>query len=165
MTDETASVDRQAWVTPQSLYLGLHEEFAFELDAAASAENAKCERYYTIQDNALAKPWATSTWVNPPFQDIRPWVSWAKTQAAQGKGSVLLLKAATATAWFHDFVRDDADWWYFTRRVAFEAPKGVEASSPPIEAMLARFAPRTLGRGRFAGFRKPDTGGIIWQPG
>ena len=45
------------WETPQDLFDDMDAEFHFTLDAAASDENHKCEKYYTIADDALNKPW------------------------------------------------------------------------------------------------------------
>lgn len=43
--------------TPQWLFDELDEVFHFDLDAAATPENAKCAKYYTKEDDALKKSW------------------------------------------------------------------------------------------------------------
>ena len=43
--------------TPQKLFDELNNEFHFTLDACATAENAKCEKYFTEKDNALIQDW------------------------------------------------------------------------------------------------------------
>lgn len=48
---------RQDWATPQDLFDELNEEFHFNLDPCASAENHKCERYFTEEDNGLLQEW------------------------------------------------------------------------------------------------------------
>lgn len=45
------------WATPQKLYDYLNERFNFTLDPCATDENAKCEKYYTIDDDGLTKDW------------------------------------------------------------------------------------------------------------
>ena len=52
MTSTTAE-----WETPQDLFDKLNAMFHFDLDPCATAENAKCERYYTAEDNGLQLPW------------------------------------------------------------------------------------------------------------
>ena len=52
MTDE--------WATPTELFKQLDDEFHFELDPCASDENHKCEKYFTIADDGLRKPWGGS---------------------------------------------------------------------------------------------------------
>jgi len=43
------------WATPQQFYNELNEEFHFTLDPCATKENAKCEKYYTEEDDGLAQ--------------------------------------------------------------------------------------------------------------
>lgn len=45
------------WSTPQSFFDELDREFHFDLDAAASKENHKCSRYFTIQDDGITQNW------------------------------------------------------------------------------------------------------------
>ena len=45
------------WETPQVFYDRLNWKYHFTLDAAATPENAKCERYFTAEDDALSKNW------------------------------------------------------------------------------------------------------------
>jgi phage N-6-adenine-methyltransferase len=63
------------WSTPQEFFDGLHREFHFDVDAAASAENAKCSVWYGDKVDALAlENWATvpsSVWLNPPYSRVR----------------------------------------------------------------------------------------------
>ena len=48
---------KQDWATPDDLWLPLHKEFHFTLDAAADAENTKCKRFFMTADNGLTKDW------------------------------------------------------------------------------------------------------------
>ena len=45
------------WSTPQHVYDALNEEFHFTLDACATDENHKHERYYTKEQDALQMDW------------------------------------------------------------------------------------------------------------
>ena len=67
---------RHDWKTPARLFHVLNREFGFTLDVAASAENAQCKRYFTIQENGLAQSWAGETcWMNPPYgPDLPRWM-------------------------------------------------------------------------------------------
>lgn len=63
--------------TPDELWLPLHDEFRFTLDAAARPWNSKTPRHCT---DGLSESWAGErVWCNPPFSDVRPWVekAWA----------------------------------------------------------------------------------------
>ena len=45
------------WATPKDFFEKINEEFGFNLDVCATKENAKCERYFTEDDNGLAQDW------------------------------------------------------------------------------------------------------------
>jgi len=71
-TDLMFSSKSDAWATPQKFFDELDEEFHFTLDVAASKENAKCARYYTVEDDGLTASWGSTTnpevvWCNPPY--------------------------------------------------------------------------------------------------
>lgn len=72
------------WATPQDFFDKLDAEFHFDLDACALPENAKCENYYTPEQDGLAQPWTGTVWCNPPYgRQIGRWVEKA-AQAAWG---------------------------------------------------------------------------------
>ena len=48
---------RDDWGTPKKLFDELNKEFHFDLDAAASDSNHKCDRYFTVEDNGLMQSW------------------------------------------------------------------------------------------------------------
>ena len=45
------------WATPQDFFDNLNNEFMFEIDVCATAENAKCKTFYTKEQNGLEMPW------------------------------------------------------------------------------------------------------------
>jgi len=45
------------WYTPQKLYEELDAEFHFNLDPCATPESAKCEMYYTKEQDGLSQKW------------------------------------------------------------------------------------------------------------
>lgn len=49
--------NRMDWETPTDLFSKLDDEFHFTLDAAASATNHKCQKYYTAEDSAFDHAW------------------------------------------------------------------------------------------------------------
>jgi phage N-6-adenine-methyltransferase len=63
------------WYTPFDLYETLDKEFNFNLDPCATDDNAKCDKYYTINDDGLSKDWDGNVFVNPPYgREIKDWV-------------------------------------------------------------------------------------------
>ena len=50
------SSTKEDWATPQDFFDKLDEEFHFDLDPCADAENAKCKEYFTKEDNGRMDP-------------------------------------------------------------------------------------------------------------
>lgn len=51
------SSKNMCWCTPQDLYDQLNDEFHFVLDAAATSKSAKCNMYYTPEDDGISQTW------------------------------------------------------------------------------------------------------------
>ena len=101
------SSERQDWATPQRFFDALDAEFRFTLDACATADNAKCPRFFSPADDALTQPWDGIVFCNPPYgHGIGRWVRKAHMEATFRHGTtvVALIPARTDTAWWHDDV-------------------------------------------------------------
>lgn len=84
--------------TPKWLFDALCAEFHFTLDAAATADNALVERYFTREDDALKQDWTDNiVWCNPPYSrgQLLQWVTKAQTQPMTT--TVMLLPADSST--------------------------------------------------------------------
>lgn len=139
---------RQDWETPAALIRELELWFfaphdRFELDVAATAENAKAPRFITIAENALVQQWRGRCWMNPPYgRNIGAWVEKAEEEArtapfASRTSVVCLLPARTDTSWFHDIVLERASSVHFIRgRLRFGDKKGPTA---PFPSMIVYF--------------------------
>ena len=56
------------WETPIDFFKKYDNIFHFDIDVASTDSNHLCEKYWTINDNALTKDWAGMTcWMNPPY--------------------------------------------------------------------------------------------------
>lgn len=93
------------WATPQWLFDALAREFVFTLDPCATAENAKCARFFTAADDGLAQDWRGDVvFMNPPYGTvIGRWMQKAFESAQAGATVVCLVPARTDTAWWHDY--------------------------------------------------------------
>lgn len=102
MIDVHFSSKSNEWATPQDFFDRLNEEFHFTLDAAATPENAKCDRYFTLRQNGLIQDWTGETvWLNPPYaRQIQRWIDKAKYAKAT---TVCLVPARTDTRWWAQF--------------------------------------------------------------
>lgn len=93
------------WETPQAFFDHVNCLFRFTLDACATADNAKCEVFYSPEDDALSQPWPGVVWMNPPYShSIGKWVEKAYREAQAGATVVALIPARTETSWWHDYV-------------------------------------------------------------
>ena len=92
------------WATPPELFADLDAEFGFECDVCATAENAKCAKFYTKDDDGLKQEWRGICWMNPPYgQQIKHWVRKAFESAQQGATVVCLVPARTDTQWWNRY--------------------------------------------------------------
>lgn len=98
------SSETDMWATPQHLFDQLNEQFRFETDVCATAENAKCAQFYTVEQNGLAQDWRGVCWMNPPYgRTIGAWVKKAHDSAVQNGATVVcLVPARTDTKWWHE---------------------------------------------------------------
>jgi phage N-6-adenine-methyltransferase len=74
----------------------LRARYNFSLDAAANRENAKCERYFDLEDDGLKQSWSGErVWCNPPYSDLYSWVKKARDEVETNgcEIAVLLLPA------------------------------------------------------------------------
>lgn len=97
----SASVE---WTTPTELFAKLDVEFGFTLDVAATAENAKCSKYFTKEIDGLLQTWSGVCWMNPPYgRGMSDWLLKAILEARDnGVTTVALIPARTNTGWWHD---------------------------------------------------------------
>jgi len=96
--------------TDPKLFAELHERFRFTIDVAASVQNARLPRYYTIRDDGLAQSWAGErVWCNPPYSDIAPWVVKGHEEAGAEIIVMLLPANRTEQRWWQDHVEPFRD--------------------------------------------------------
>ena len=110
-TDVMFSSASDEWTTPQDCFDALNDEFMFVLDAAATAANTKCARWFGpggVAEDALRMVWPTrgALWLNPPYSRCREFITKATTAAARGATIVVLVPSRTDTRWWHDCVWD-----------------------------------------------------------
>ena len=98
------SSNTDLWSTPQEFFDELNREFNFSLDVCATPDNAKCEKYFTKEDDGLAQEWHGTVFMNPPYgREIYAWMEKASQSAKAGATVVCLVPARTDTKWWHEF--------------------------------------------------------------
>lgn len=128
------------WATPQDLFDKLNAEFQFTLDVCATAENAKCAKFYTREDDGLAQSWGDErVWCNPPYgREIAAWVERCSTAGPilNATLAVALVPARTDTRWWHDWVIPyAADVRFIKGRLKF----GGHKNSAPFPSAIVVF--------------------------
>ena len=137
MNEVLFSSKSDEWATPQYIFDKLNEEFHFTLDPCASADNHKCEKYYTKEQDGLTKNWGgCNVFCNPPYSKIGDWVEKAYRETRQDNTVVvLLIPARTDTRYFHDFIYQRSEIRFVKGRLKF----GDSQNSAPFPSMVVIF--------------------------
>lgn len=134
------------WETPQWLFDKLDAEFHFGLDACATPENAKCEKFFTKEDGGLTQSWAGcgAVFVNPPYgRQIHQWIARVWQTARAGITVVMLLPARTDSRWWHDYIMRASEIRFIKGRLRFTDQDGNTGCAPFPSAVVV-FRPRDL---------------------
>lgn len=107
--------------TPDEIFDPLKAEFGMIRDVSATADNAKCDKFFTIDDDGLSQEWDSCNWMNPPFGRVmQKWVRKAHSEFIKGKMTVALIPARTNTKWWHECVQDIAEVRFILGEVKFK---------------------------------------------
>jgi len=121
------------WSTPDDLFGELNEVFHFDLDACASCANAKCDRFFTKEQDALEQLWQGTVWMNPPYgREIGKFMCKAYESSLAGATVVCLVPSRTDTAWWHRFAKS-GQIIYLRGRLKFG---GAQTSAPFPSAIV-----------------------------
>jgi phage N-6-adenine-methyltransferase len=138
--------------TPPEVFGPLHERFRFTVDAAASAANARCPRFWTEADDGLGQSWTGErVWCNPPYSfpnlpafAAKAWQEWKDGSP----GLIVMLVPANRTEqqWWQEYIepyRDlpgsDLHVEFLPGRMRFLAPGQTEVGPderPPFGCCL-----------------------------
>lgn len=126
------------WATPQELVDTL--PFNFDLDVCATLDNAKCSEFISPQMDALHpdRDWPGVCWMNPPFNQVAPFIEKAAAQAINGSLIVALIPARPETYWFHTVWAQASLIVFLGRRVTFSRPHS-DCTNAPFPNVLAVF--------------------------
>ena len=116
----TPDVVRDLWSTPSELVAWMEIEYGdYDIDAAASKENAVCEKFYSKETNCLKRWWGSNKhiWLNPPYSNITPFVKKAIEQMEHGNQIDILLPCDTSTGWFYEAQQKAAEIIWITGEV------------------------------------------------
>lgn len=106
------------------------------IDLAASAENAKAEKFITVEQDSFKTDWPTDglCWLNPPFANIRPWAAKCRETADRGGRIAFLVPASVGANWYADFIHKRDLVLFLNGRVDFIPGEGF-----PKDCMVVMF--------------------------
>lgn len=136
-TEVLFSSKSDEWATPPEVFQELDREFHFDLDPCATAENHKCEKYYSREENGLLKDWGGSrVFCNPPYSQIAVWVAKCFYEAQKDNTLVcLLIPARTDTKYFHNYILHRAEVRFIRGRLKFNGAR----YNAPFPSMVVIF--------------------------
>lgn len=130
------------WETPLKMFNKWNEEFHFTLDPCAEESTAKCDKFYTIEEDGLTKDWSDEVvFVNPPYgKEIGKWVEKCYNESLKGTTIVLLIPARTDTRYFHKFIynKPNVEIRFLKGRLCFLLD-GQRLNPAPFPSMLVIF--------------------------
>jgi phage N-6-adenine-methyltransferase len=133
----TQGTGNDEWHTPPEFLADVRAVLGpIELDPASNAtaqRTVRAERYYTIRDSALLKPWAArSVFMNPPYSrgNIDRFVARLCHECAEGaiESAIMLTDSRTDTGWWQAAGRASAAFTFTRGRVRFVRPDGSRGS-------------------------------------
>lgn len=132
------------WETPRDLFDVLNDEFGFTLDPCATSQNAKCNKFFTIEDNGLHKDWSKDVvFMNPPYgKEIPRWVEKAYNEALCGATVVCLIPARTDTSYWHKYIMLADEIRFISGRVKFTNPFHRKPMAAPFPSCIVVFGER-----------------------
>jgi phage N-6-adenine-methyltransferase len=130
---ETVVVTPQEFVHAAASYLGFTQ---FEIDLAATKKNTRAQYFISKEDghDSLLIDWGERIsgdawgWLNPPYDDISPWVQRAARFKQRCKndrygfvpgGVAVLVPSSTGTNWWRDYVHNKAYVLLLNGRITF----------------------------------------------
>jgi phage N-6-adenine-methyltransferase len=140
------SSEKDTWETPQDFYDRLDKEFGFTLDPCCLESSAKCETFFTPEEDGLRQEWAGHTvFMNPPYgKEIGDWMRYAAEQSVEyGITVVCLIPMRSCSQWFH---RTVIDYHANVRLVEGRLKFGGSKTSAPFPSAVAIFAPWAKGK-------------------
>ena len=136
--------------TPWKVFREYDAEFHFTLDVCASAENAKCPRYFTEAQDGLVQDWGREIcWMNPPYGDNLPdWMEKAYLSSLAGATVCCYVPSRTGVGWWHDWVVGKAEVRLRKGRTTFEIDGVAAQNSAGFPSVAVIYRPFIVGVSR-----------------
>ena len=155
------SSEKDDWETPQDFYNELDLKYKFTLDPCASHATAKCEKYFTVDDDGLSQDWSKEiAFMNPPYgRGIGEWIQKAYEESRKpGTVVVCLIPSRTDTKYWHDYCMKASEIYFVKGRLKFSGHKS--ACPFPSAVVIFKSGYTSLMGGNFPKMYTMTTKGI-----
>lgn len=145
-TKETLfSSGKDNWETPPDFYNKLNQMFGpFTLDPCAEPSTAKCDLFYTEEDDGLSKSWkGHRVFINPPYSRglQKKFIEKAFTESRDCDTMiVMLLPARSSTKAFHEFIMKSSAIYFVKGRIKFWDKGKPGKHAAPFPSMVVVFS-------------------------
>jgi len=160
----TPEQERDQWRTPPEVFKWLNRRFLFDFDAACSERNALAGPLVNFMElpswaaqDALAKPWmgdtpktsypGYTTYCNPPYSNIAPWVERAIEAAEHGMTVVMLMPSPNGERHHARALAAATELILINGRLAFLRPDGTPVAGNTRGSCVYVFERYNLHRG------------------
>lgn len=130
------------WDTPPGFFKKLDKHYNFTLDPCATEDSAKCEKYYTVEDDGLSKSWAGETvFMNPPYgRKIGTWIQKAYNESKNNNTTVVcLIPSRTDTKYWHNYCMKAQEIYLVKGRLKFGSTSNTTGNSAPFPSAVVVF--------------------------
>lgn len=84
------SSETDLWETPQDFFDHLNDEFHFNVDVCATPDNAKCDTYFTKENDGLSQSWGVGILIGVILRTVVRSVGGCKKHFSRAKTVALL---------------------------------------------------------------------------
>lgn len=135
------------WETPADFYEKLNDTFQFTLDPCSTPQTAKCDKYFTQEDDGLMQDWeGHKVFMNPPYgRGIDKWLKKAFDEGGKPHTTVVcLIPARTDTKYWHNYCMKADEVYFVKGRLKFSD----QGSAPFPSAVVVFRGPPVVGMSR-----------------
>lgn len=130
---------KQSYRTPREFLTACERRFGtITFDLAAHSRNCVVPDFFGKKQDSLRQDWGKLhglNWLNPPFDDVRPWTRKCAISATPDVRILLLVRASVDSEWFYKHLYGNALVLPLRQRITF-----VGSPDPyPSSLMLAYF--------------------------
>lgn len=157
---------RDEWRTPRFVFDYMARRFFFEVDVAATEQNALCRYKFTRETNGLEQHWShfSTAWCNPPYSKLDPWLEKAVAEAADGCTTVMLLPTPNGEERWGRWLYDTASEVIFINgRLTFLDSGGKPRAGNNRGSIIAIYRGHDIGNTRYRQIDREDMRAIAQQ--